>query len=64
MQFQLTMGLVITALVVLYVYLKKTKSHQEINLPKVSEPNLPAISEDVNLPAIKNELENNGSQQQ
>ncbi|HEY4474380.1 MAG TPA: hypothetical protein VJC06_00430 [Candidatus Paceibacterota bacterium] len=55
MQFQLIIGLVIAVLVVLYVYLKKTKGHKESNLP--------AISEDVNLPAIKHDLENNGSQQ-
>lgn len=60
MQLQLIMGLVITGLVVLYVYLKKTKGHQESNLP--------ALSEDVNLPtkpsAINNELDNKGTQQQ
>ena len=48
MQVQLIVGLVITGLVVLYVYLKKTGRH---------EANLPAVSEDVNLPAIKNDME-------
>lgn len=72
MQFQLILGLVIIALVILCVYLKKTKGHQKFNLPTVSQPNPPAVSEDVNLPlvnnpnlpVIKNELESNGSQQQ
>jgi hypothetical protein len=57
------MGLVITALVVLYVYLRKTKGHQEANLP--------AVSEDVNLPAVReqaepitNDLDNKESQPQ
>jgi len=52
MQFQLIIGLVIAVLVVLYVYLKKTKGHKESNLPAISEDiNLPVVSEDVNLPA-------------
>jgi len=61
--FQLVMGLVITALIILYVYLKKTKEHQDFNLPAVSIPNPPAVSEDVNLPVIKNDLDNNRPQQ-
>ena len=71
MQFQLIMGLVIAGLIVLYVYLKKTKGHQESNLPVVNMPNPPAVSEDVNLPVasnpippITNELDNNGPQHQ
>ncbi|GEM_PF-6925968 len=65
MQFQLIMGLAIAGLVALYIYLKKTTKGR-------SEPNLPAVSEDINLPAvsqneppsiINNELDNNGSQQ-
>ena len=52
MQFQLIIGLVIVALVVLYIYLKKTKGHKESNLPAVSMSNPPAISEDVNLPVV------------
>jgi len=63
MQFQLIMGLVITALVVLYVYLKKT-GHKEENLPAVSEDiNLPVKSPNEQKP-INNELDNIGPQQQ
>jgi hypothetical protein len=62
MQFQLIMGLVITGLVVLYVYLKRT-AHNEKNLPVVLEDvNLPAVSQP-NPPTIKNELDNKGPQQ-
>jgi len=59
MQFQLIMVLVIIALVVLYVYLKRT-GHKEENLPAVSMSNPPVVSEDVNLPA---KLEENTNSQ-
>lgn len=42
MQVQLMVGVVVILLVVLYVYLKRNKGHQDSNLP--------AVSEDVNLP--------------
>lgn len=70
MQLQLMVGVVVILLIVLYVYLKRNKGHQESNLP--------AISEDVNLPVMnqpsspvpaesqtqptQNELDNNGPQ--
>lgn len=54
MQLQLIIGSVVIVLIVLFVYLKRTKGHQEINLPMVSQPNPPAVSEDVNLP-VKSE---------
>ena len=68
MQVQLIVGLVITALVILWVYMRRTNKGG----------NLPAVSEDVNLPAASkveppvvsqtepptsNELENKGPQQ-
>lgn len=63
MQIQLIMGLVIAGLVVVYLWLRR-------NGKTSAMPNLPAVSEDVNLPVAsqsnlseKNELENNGSQQ-
>ena len=44
MQLQLIIGSVVIVLIVLFVYLKRTKGHQESNLP--------AVSEDVNLPTV------------
>ena len=71
MQFQIIIAGGIILLVVLYVYLKRTKGHQESNLPALSEDvNLPAMSQ-VNPPAIPsqdqsqsiaNELDNNRPQ--
>lgn len=70
MQVQLMVGVVVILLVVLYVYLKRNKGHEESNLPAVSEDvNLPAVSQP-NPPApvqeqpqsTQNELDNNGPQ--
>jgi len=44
MQFQLIIGSVVIVLIVLFVYLKRTKGHQESSLP--------VVSEDVNLPTV------------
>ena len=53
---QLIVGLVLTALIVLYVYLKRTKGHKESNLPAVSMSNPPAVSEDINLPMVSEDV--------
>ena len=62
MQLQLIIGSVVIVLIVLYVYLKRTKGHQDINLPMVSEdvnlptvnqPNPPMVSQ--NEPSVQNE---------
>ena len=50
----LVIGVVIAVLVWVYIWLKRSQ-HSEANLPAMSEPKLPAVSEDVNLPAIPEE---------
>ncbi len=47
--FQLIVGVVIVILVLFYLYLRKESKKE--NSPAISAPNLPAVSEDVNLPA-------------
>lgn len=59
MEFQLIIGSVVIVLIVLFVYLKRTKGHQESNLPAVSEDvNLPAKMEE-NLEALNPKSETN-----
>ncbi len=60
---QLIIGLVIIALIVLYVYLKKT-GHQEFNPPSILEDvNLPAVGSTKSL-TLNEKLDNNRPQQQ
>lgn len=48
--FQLILGIIITVLILFYLYLRKSLKKE--NLPAMGAPNFPAVSEDVNLPAV------------
>ena len=49
--FEMIIAGVIAVLVIVYVWLRKSQRHEQ-NLPVASETKLPAVSEDVNLPAV------------
>ncbi len=53
---QIMVALIIVGLIAILVFLRKKWN-------KPATPNLPAVSEDVNLPMVKNDLENKGPQQ-